>query len=422
MRLRFSGWVLAVSALALAGSARAQQATTSSPVEGRGIKLGEQMVLHLGLAADIRYDSNVFYETTNTTQAAVLRLSPALELATRPSARGGGAPHKVDFRFYAGMDYSEYLTPDPAVSRHRTFSVLGGAELVILPGFKFTTTIFDNFTRTSQPPYSRLDYNIDRDINELGIRFSWKPGGGRLQLDLSYVFGLDYFEVRGLQDLNRFYHRIDLRAMWKFFPKTAVFIEAQEMPITYWGGGPGVLNHPNSFPFRITAGLVGLITTKLTLRLWIGYGGGFYVTGPSPHTAVAGVDLAWRPTVFSSGVIGYKHDFADSVLGSYYDLDTAYIGWTQIIWRFIASVRLQYSNLRYSGIQPGSSLASPDRTDNFLNFGVNVFIKFKDWVRLGVGYDLTYNQTDAMLNNGAAGLVPLNYTKHEVWLRLAFYY
>src|SRR5688572_1656510 len=105
MRLRLSGWVLAVSALVLSGSAHAQQAVTSSPVEGRGIKLGEQLVLHLGLSADIRYDSNVFYESSNTTQAAILRLSPMIDLSTRPAARGGEKPHKVDFRFYAGMDY-----------------------------------------------------------------------------------------------------------------------------------------------------------------------------------------------------------------------------------------------------------------------------------------------------------------------------
>ncbi len=426
MRLRHFGWTLVFS-LALAGAASAQPSGSFNPAsavtEGRGIKLGEQLVLHLGLNADIRYDSNVFYESSNPTQAAVLRLSPSIDLATRPAARGAGQPHKIDFRFYAAMDYNEILTGDAAVSSHRNFGVLGGFNLTLFPGFPVSVSFFDNFARTSQPPYSRQPYNIDRDVNELGIRFQWRPGGGRLQLDLSYVFGLDYFEVVQFQDLNRFYHRIDLRLMWKFFPKTAIFLDAQEMPITYWNNGPGALpRHPNSFPLRITAGLLGLITAKLTIRLWIGYGGGFYDAGPTPHTAVAGLDLGWRPTVFSNGVIGYKHDFADSLLGAYYDVDTAYIGWTQIIWRFVASAQLQYSNLRYQGIPPEASLNMPTRSDHFITFGVNVFVKLKEWLSIGVGYDLRYNNSDAQLAVGAAGLIPLDYTNHEVWLRLSLRY
>ena len=38
--------------------------------------------------------------------------------------------------------------------------------------------------------------------------------------------------------------------------------------------------------------------------------------------------------MLSTGTIGYQHDFQNSLLGSYYDHDQAYLSWTQLIWRF----------------------------------------------------------------------------------------
>src|SRR5689334_20134645 len=73
--------------------------------EGRGVALGERLVLHPGIGAEIRYDSNVFYEASNEKQAALLRMTPYLDLATRPVQRGGNTPHMIDFRLHAGLDY-----------------------------------------------------------------------------------------------------------------------------------------------------------------------------------------------------------------------------------------------------------------------------------------------------------------------------
>jgi hypothetical protein len=436
MRLAFLRMV-ALSVMVWSAFARAQTPpVTAAITEGPGIKAGDRAVFHLGINTDLRYDSNVFYQDQNTTGAFALRLSPNLEIATRGAPRGGDRPHMLDFRFYAGMDYTEWLTADPNVSRHRLFGVAAGAGLVILPGYPVTITLSDNYVRTSQPPYSSGNPNIDRDSNTLGIDFAIKPGGGRLQLNVGYAFGLDYYEASQYQALNRFTHRTQLRLMWKFFPKTAVFIDATATPTQYFQ--PGSL-HPDSYPLRIVAGIVGLITPKLNIRLWAGYGNGFYQAKPgagmmpgfdpnaNPNTGVAGIDLGWRPTIFSSGVLGYKHDFADSLIGSFFDLDSVYIGWTQIIWRFIANVKLQYSNLRFQGIDTRiTGLVSPDRSDHLIQFGARIDYQFKNFLALGIGYDLTYNNTNAVLDNSSpampANLVPLNYVKNEVWLRLTVKY
>lgn len=400
--------------------------TYSARAEGPGIRLGDRLVLHPGIAAEFRYDSNIFFQPNNEVGGFMLRLMPTVDLATRPPQRGGNAPHKVDFRLHAGLDYREWLTSDPALSRYRMFGVQAGMLLTILPHYPFSIDLYDNYTRTSQPPYTRGDSNIDRDTNEVGIRFRYKPGGGRLELHLGYAFGIDFFEVSRLRDFNVMYHRVHLRLSWKFFPKTALYIEASEQPTIY--PTPGMTAHPDSFPLRVTAGLIGLLTAKLSFHLWIGYGNGFYVSRdpmvptPNPQTAIGGVELRWKPSMLSTGVIGYRHDFVNSLLGAYFDVDNAYISWSQLIWRFTALARLQYSNIRYQGIPVSAAVLNQTRTDNLLGFDFRVDYPFKDWLIASLGYTLQYNQTDATLATGPSLLVPLNYIKHEVFLRLSVLY
>ena len=137
--------------------------------------------------------------------------------------------------------------------------------------------IFDNYVRTTQPPYTISSPNLDRDTNEVGFHANLSPGGGRLTFNVGYLFGIDYFEPMQLKDYNLQYHRFDLRASWRFLPKTAVYIAASEFIDHYPQPGNGM--HPDSYPFRVDAGMQGLITAKLTVNVWVGYGNGFYSDG-----------------------------------------------------------------------------------------------------------------------------------------------
>jgi hypothetical protein len=412
-------WISAVCLLVVwAGSARA---------EGPGIRLGDRLVLHLGLGAEFRYDTNVFFQANNPTDAFLFSALPSIDLATRPPVRGGDLPHTLDFRLHAAMRYNEFITTDASLASHRMFGIDGGVLVTLLPFHPFTVDLFDNYVRFTQPPYSQLPFNLDRDTNELGVRMHYAPGGRRLEFLLGYVFGLDFFEVDQLKSFDLLYHRFDLRAQWKFYPKTAVYLLASERINTYQNTSA---NFPrsDSYPLEVTAGVVGLITTKLSVNAWVGYGNGFYVSGPSPNTAVGGLDLRWRPNILSSGGIGYKHDFVNALLGNYFDIDTVYASWSQAIWRFTANVRLAYANQRYQGINPAQAIvnaggmATTNRTDNYVSFDFRLDYPFKDWLGISFGYNLQFNSSDARLSLGPAGTVPVDYTKSEVWLRLGVLY
>src|SRR5262245_50563376 len=115
-----------LAALAMAPAAHAM---------GPGIRLGDRLLLHLGLGTEFRYDSNVFFSDTSEQGVFLFRLTPTVDLATKGSAEG---PHSVDFRLHAGMDYTEFLTSNANINRHRSFGVQVSGLLTILPGYKFS--------------------------------------------------------------------------------------------------------------------------------------------------------------------------------------------------------------------------------------------------------------------------------------------
>jgi len=397
--------------------------------EGNGIRLGSALVLHLSLGTEVGWDSNVFYEANTAaikpTNAFYLRLNPAFDLTTRPRQ---GAP-AVQLDFHGGLGYVEYLTSDTTLQGHRQFNVDAGVRAAFFATNPYNFVLFDNYVRTTMPPYMATSSNFDRDTNQVGFRLNLSPGGGRLTINVGYMFVIDYFENQPLQDYNLQTHAFDLRASWRFLPKTALYIAASEMINTY--PNPGIAAHPNSYPLHVDAGIQGLITAKLTVNAWVGYGNGFYqwatmpmaMAQPSPNTAIGGLTLTWKPTMLSTGVIGYQHDFQNSLLGAYYDEDLAFLSWTQLIWRFTGFVRFQYTNMRFKGVQ--MIQATTDGTDNNIMMNVRVDYPFRQWLIASVGYDLFFNKSDRTLLAGSAAMpavVPVDYTKNVVYLRLTLQY
>jgi hypothetical protein len=424
-------WLLGLGACALllASPARA---------EGPGIKLGDHLLLHLGIAAEFRYDDNFFFQDTSQGKFSAFEfvLRPSLDLATRGSRTASGT---VDFRLHAGMTYTEFITNRDNLAGHRSFAVDAGALMTVWPAGRFNLSLFDNFVRTTQPPYGNEPYNLDRDTNQLGIRLQYSPGGKRLTLALSYVFGIDFFENSTFQDFNLYSHGLGLYISWKFFPKTALYLSVSDTINRYQNHGTNGFNQPDSYPLHAELGVMGLITPKIAVNAYIGYGYGFYVYDPaaiaakqqvdagSPNTAVGGVNLSWKPTLLSTGNIGYKYDFANSLLGAYYQAHQAYINWTQLIWRFTAAVALRYQNLHYYGVAANTQIDTlgNTRTDNGVGFDLRLDYPFTNWLVSSLGYDLQYNATPSNLTAGtmmAPVLIPLSYLKNEVWLRLGVLY
>jgi len=435
MRLRRYLSILAFLALFGAGTISNAQDTPQLPSSstgspGGGIRLGDALVLHLAMGLEAGWDSNVYFQPDTPTAPAVnafyLRLNPSFDLTNRP--RQGARAFQLDF--HGGLSYVEYLSNRDVTAHNRQFNVDAGVLASFFATSPYNFSVFDNYVRTTMPPYFQTNENFNRDSNQVGTRINLSPGGGRLTISIGYLFGIDYFENQPLQDFDLLYHQIDLRGTWRFLPKTALYIAASEGINVYQH--PGQSQHPDSYPLRVVAGVQGLITAKLTVNAWIGYANGFYqwpaavaamVGNPNPNTPIGGVSLTWKPTMLSTGAIGYQHDFQNSLLGAYYDEDMVYVSWTQLVWRFTGFIRAQYTNMRYKGVQMVQ--ATNDGTDNNFMLNFRVDYPFKEWLIASVGYDLALNRSDRLLTVGTGttpATSPVDYTKNVVYLRLSFQY
>src|SRR5262249_24499173 len=141
----------------------------------------------------------------------------------------------------------------------------------------------------------------------------------------------------------------------------------------------------------------------------------------SPNTAVGGLALNWKPTLLSTGTLGYVHDFQNSLLGAWYDEDMVYISWLQLIWRFTGFVRFGYTNERFKGVQPVQ--ASTPGTDNIFTLDVRLDYPFKDWLVGSVVYDLYADKTDRQPTGvPTPGVTSFDYLKNVVYLRVTASY
>ena len=115
MRLRrYLILLLSLALLCVASTVRAQtpgMVSAGFSPAGSGIRLGDALVLHLGIGVEFGWDSNLFYEGVNPHSSFYMRLNPSFDLTTRP--REGRRP--VEFDLHGGLGYVEYLTTDSAI-------------------------------------------------------------------------------------------------------------------------------------------------------------------------------------------------------------------------------------------------------------------------------------------------------------------
>jgi hypothetical protein len=408
----------------------------SARAEGPGVKLGEALVLHPGLALGAGYDSNLFYASGNpgdpTTGVGYVSIRPVVDLATLSLQRGGDTPHTLDFRLHAGMNIRLLTTGDPNLTQHYSVDVDSGMALSVFPFGNYTFDLFDNYTRLSVPPYNTVKFpgNINSDQNQLGLRLRLRPGGQRLEFGIQYVFGLYFFEGGPFAGKNNLSHDFQLRISWKFFPKTALYLQASESIYSYVNND--VNTPPSAFPFRVVLGMIGLITSKLTVNANIGYGNTFTTKNMANpveqfnSVPIGLIEGTWKPTLQTSVSLGYRHDFAQSLIGTYYELNSAYLALSQLLWRITGTLRVGWEMRQFHGnvlVDGLTNDAMNPRLDNLIFAHLELTLPIKDWLFVSVGDDLSKNFSNCSLAT-MAGPIPLacEYFRNDVWGRIGVAY
>lgn len=403
---------------ASAGSAMAQ----APGVGDVGFRVSESAGVHVGVTAEAGYDSNVFYtQAGQKTSSGMLRVTPWIEMSN--TARNGGASPVLAYTLGAAFLYREYLTDDPNVKAQRGFnpSVYGSLAYSGTPTFGFTLS--DQFTRAQEPPYGASMDDITRDFNLGTFRVRLTPGSGRIAAVLQYTNGLDYYENESLKYASNMAHGFSLDLSWKWLPKTAVFLGGGFGFISYLNPNP-MIPRFDSYGYSAAIGLRGLITPKVTAELSAGYADAIYSSdqpGPSGTGNISiGAGIGYKVLQFTSLGLGYGHGFRNSpVLGNFYELDTVGLTIGQSIARRLtltANGRWEYR--RYGG--PDFSGMELDRKDNIIIGTAQLDFYFTHWMFAGLGYAIAFNSSNVDAN--AAGIVGVDYVKHQVMGRLGARY
>jgi len=394
-----------------------------------GFKMSPTSLLHVGIGAEGGYDSNVFYGSTNDPQnkvisSPVLRVIPFIELTN--ATRTGAVPAGVYYDLSAALTYREYLTDDPGAKAQRAFNPSVTGVVDTSTGQTVSFGLIDTFMRLEDPPYLHSTSHISRDHNTGSLDLRFAPGGGRMRGLVRYTNVLDFYEESsGYGYASNMANELLLDGSWLWLPKTALFAQIAQGYVHYIGQVNPTNPKFDSYPLRALAGLRGLLTEKVSLQVGAGYSNAFYQGGVSTSglSNLAGfIEISHRPSLFTQLTLGYRHEYRNSVVGSFYDVDSVYLGVNQrIASRVSVLVHGKYENRRYKGtINVSGAVLPVARTDNYAEAGISADYFMQDWLYAGVGYLLLTNGSQFDNKDPRLTVTGVDYVKHQVSGRIGF--
>lgn len=393
--------------------------------EGRGILIGESR-LHLGIALETGYDTNVAY-TSDATGDVVLHVMPALRFDL--------PMEKVTFTIGGILDVVRYFGVNNSLTKeYSTVQGTASTELVVNPKGKFIFKLRDDFIRSSEPRSDVLG-TFARTDNSAGVAFQYKPGGGAFLLSLSYKFMFDFYDKgTGLSASDYYSHLPEFELKWNFFSKTALVFDVSanitRFPNSYAVTPqiPTQVSNSNLNIVKAMVGVAGLITPRLSTVVMIGYANSLLQQSTVPpggtpqdnfNSVVATVKLDYNfPTNTKLG-FSFVRDVIPASFFAFYASNKFTLTFNQ---RFLekfsliidGGVDLQYYDNPLYVIPP----AKNSRTDYVPTVRAEFRYEIKDWVYIALNNYFEYRNTDYVdtVNTNAG------YTKDVVLLIVNFMY
>jgi hypothetical protein len=439
MNRRLALWTAFAVTSALARAASAQSGEVTIGYQGlpnkasgeskTGVQVSEGVLMHVGAGAEGGYDSNVFYTDSNPTGSQIYRASlfGSLSNGTRT-----GLAKTLSFDARAGVLYRRYQSDDPGLNGYRD-AWMPTAGLALSAGTgQIGFGLADTYARIEEAPYFSGAPVIIRNNNQASVEGRWSPGGGRLTGMLRYTNMVDVFSSGGYGYADSDTNTFMLDASWKWLPKTAIFLNLQQGYVFYLNQTLAQsVGKASSYPLQIAAGLRGLLTQKTSAVLALGYVNSFYSSGQSTGgfwgSTYADLSFTLRATELSRVVVGYRHDFQNSVISAFYYAETAYASYVQQLGGRMAldlSGRYVYKN--YQGLLRNTGTIA--RTDNFFQVGATLDYFLRNWMYAGLGYALLLNDANLtpapVMQGGPIPPAPdsANYVKQQVFVRLGLTY
>ncbi len=399
--------------------------------DGRGFKLGESLLLHPGAMVEGGYDTNPSRESKDFSGAGKLRLTGYLDLTTRKSSRDeenrgpGAEPPKIDFRLGLAGFYDFFFSDDVSVDAQDDYGLDVHLNLAVFPERKYTFLLNAVYMRSLQPYDTVLKFHALHTVRP-GTGIQVRAGGGALMLRLFYTADIQLYEDNQLAArYDKVTNDVRFDLAWHVMPKTSFGSTVRVSPINYIGSSEF---NKNSLPIRALVGLRGLITPKIGLSLFVGYGASFYHMGDDFEGVIANGELIFYLTPVAKIRVGGERDFMDSIYANFYVKSGGYIGYDHMFGKiFLLSLKLDAFHRKYSyftGEYPeGSGVlqTTPYRADVWISATLMLEFRITEWLSALATVIDQANASDFVFDS-AAGPDPAKFNRFEVMGGLRVYY
>jgi hypothetical protein len=395
-------------------------------VDGPGIKVGEGTVLRPVLGVETGIIANLFFEDAEENTAGLIRViaelgvgsltdqrlqAPTDESTSEAASQVQQNAGDFAFRADARLAYEEYLSGNDRVTAQRDLGIAARIRGLVYPQHTFTFSFEDEFVREIRPTNYESSYDVDRDVNRLKLELGFQPGGRRIGAALRYQNVIDYFEDDGQgQIANRLQHTVGLRGAFKWFPYTRITADAS---LGFYGG-LGDSDKVSSMPLRILLGFQSALGVNSMVNTRVGFGKGFYASGPDFTNVLFGLALGYRFSPQARVVGFYDYDFSDSVNANYYRDHAFKLMYNQSVDRFVFIASAELRLRKYDGVMqviPGAG--SDVRNDLIFAVPISASYNFRDWLAGTAEYRFVTDQTDFRYDTGD-GIDDPSYTRHEL--------
>ena len=288
--------------------------------------------------------------------------------------------------------------------------------------------------------YDRLVATFGPDVR---IRPGGRPGSRAFEVRLGYRFNLE----RSLNESanlggnrgDKNGHQLSFLTHWKFFPKTALFLDVNYSIINYrqvvdLDASGNQVDSPNKDlnPLSAELGVEGLITPRLSLILRGGYSNSFQEEGASYSGPIGRFDLEYRLEPRLAIGAGYALKLGNDGYSNYYTLNRAEARTTVNLPARVAvkaSVGFDHYSYSFEGA-PEWIFNLPQRIEPILRAKAAISWEAVTWLDIRASWEFENNRSNYYFCLGedpgtcfAGDPIDLaEYTRHVVMLGIASEY
>jgi hypothetical protein len=412
-----SAWASTPGGPALAPGNPATQ--TPRVADGPGLKVGNNSVFHGGAALSIGFDSNVFSEQRATGPRRAAYGLPAvwMSMGNRPLRSGlldtppKKTDRKVDYHLGVLAGWRLYMDRRPNVWQASKLTLGLNTRIVFAPGRRFSFAIEDDFYRMGEASNFEAGraYAFTRIDNSAALRFTIRPSGGRLSLDLAYRNELLYFQQARFYRSNRLLNGVETETKYRFRDRSA-FAVRYSYHYTYYFccTETGTGRNEDSHAHRLLGGYVGQLGRKVVLDVFGGWAWLLYKqdqSGPDHKNFIGYIALGVFPTPRTQLGLRLGRTVHDSVFGNYFtDIGGSLAAEHVFRWKMRVASGFGVYGRRYAGLPiPGTDTQDIlgytnaegfVRRDTLISFSVQIEQPFGKYAVVGARYTAAADLTD----------------------------